>query len=266
MLHYWVYGPDLFQPESAAPESHSLQPQAHGNPPEMDSSSMPSVPTHRVSHLLERTLFALGCALLFVYAGGQLQSYVVSRAALLSFHAHRLPAVVHAASTPSSASTVDFALWSVKRVEAYKESLESAIDPPLAVLSIPRLKLEVPVFNGTDDLTLNRGAGRVAGTALPGRAGNIAIAAHRDGFFRSLKDLRLGDQVALQSESGNYIYRADNISIVEPSDTTVLKPGASSSLTLITCYPFYFVGSAPQRYIVHASLVGSTSLTASSLK
>ncbi|MGB6193936.1 MAG: class D sortase [Terracidiphilus sp.] len=209
---------------------------------------------------------AIGCALLFVYAGWQLQSYVISRAALLSFRAHQLPAVVHAASTPSSASTIDFALWSVKRMEAYKESLAMTIDPPVAVLSIPRLKLEVPVFNGTDDLTLNRGAGRVAGTALPGHAGNIAIAAHRDGFFRSLKDLRLGDQVALQTDPGDYVYRVDNISIVQPSDTTVLRPGTKPSITLITCYPVYFVGSAPHRYIVHASLVGSTSSTASSLK
>jgi sortase A len=227
---------------------------------------MSSPPSHQVSYLLERTLLALGCALLFVYAGWQLQSYVISQAALLSFRAHQLPAVVHAASTRSSDSTVDFALWSVQRMVAYKESLAMKLNPPLAVLSIPRLKLEVPVFNGTDDLTLNRGAGRVAGTALPGHVGNIAIAAHRDGFFRGLKDIRLGDRVALQTDPGDYVYRVDNISIVEPSDTSVLRPGDKSSITLITCYPFYFVGNAPQRYIVHASLVGPTSSTASSLK
>ncbi len=226
---------------------------------------MPPVSSHPVSRLLERALFVIGCAFLFVYAGWQLQSYVISRAALLSFHAHQLPVVVHAASTRSSDSTVDFALWSVKRMQAYKESLAMKVDPPLAVLSIPRLQLEVPVFNGTDDLTLNRGAGRVAGTALPGHAGNIAIAAHRDGFFRSLKDIRLGDQIALQTRPGDYVYQVDNISIVQPSDTGVLRPGDKSSVTLITCYPFYFVGSAPQRYIVHASLVGPASSTASSL-
>ena len=123
-----------------------------------------------------------------------------------------------------------------------------------SLLTIPRVSLEVPVFEGTDDLTLNRGAGRIAGTAAIGDAGNIGIAAHRDGFFRALKDVREGDEVGLNSAQSNAVYVVDTIEIVAPGDVHVLEPRGHPSLTLVTCYPFYFVGDAPQRYIVHATL------------
>jgi sortase A len=137
------------------------------------------------------------------------------------------------------------------------------MEAPLAVLSIPRIGVEVPVFDGTDELVLNRGAGRIAGTAKPGQPGNIGIAAHRDGFFRGLKDIRVGDRVALRAQSDEFLYTVDNIEIVEPTDVSVLRNRSSSSVTLVTCYPFYFVGDAPQRYIVHASIVDSDKATAS---
>ena len=218
-----------------------------------------------VSQFIERTLLAIGCGLLLAYSAWQVNSFVVSRAALLSFRVHQLPAVVHAAAAPATAADVDFGLWSIKRIEAYRNSLAMKLDPPMAVLSIPRLGLEVPVFNGTDDLTLNRGAGRVAGTAAPGQPGNIGIAAHRDGFFRNLKDIQPGDEVELLTNKRSFVYRVDNIAIVPPTDTSVLRSRNTSSITLITCYPFYFVGDAPQRYIVHASLVDNSNSTASSL-
>lgn len=125
------------------------------------------------------------------------------------------------------------------------------------MLSIPRLRLDVPVFEGTDELTLNRGAGRIAGTAQLGEQGNIGIAAHRDGFFRSLKDVRVGDRIELAQLRHKFVYTVDNISVVGPSDLTVLQARPQPSLTLVTCYPFYFIGDAPQRYIVQASLVNS---------
>ena len=93
----------------------------------------------------------------------------------------------------------DFSLWSRKRLNSYKEALLAKLDRPIAVLKISKLGLEVPVFEGTDDLTLNRGAGRIVGTAKPGEPGNIGIAAHRDGFFRCLKGIHVGDQIQLAS-------------------------------------------------------------------
>jgi sortase A len=123
----------------------------------------------------------------------------------------------------------------------------------------------VPVFDGTDELILNRGAGRIAGTAKPGQSGNIGIAAHRDGFFRSLKDIRVGDRIELRAQTNEFLYAVDDIEIVQPTDVSVLRNRPSPSVTLVTCYPFYFVGDAPQRYIVHASMVDSDKAAASGI-
>ena len=157
-----------------------------------------------------------------------------------------------AAGAPSEPGKVDFSLWDEKRIAAYKESLEATMDDPIGVLVIPKLALEVPVFDGTDDLVLNRGAGRIIGTARPGQAGNMGIAGHRDGFFRGLKDLQLGDRIELTTLNGKNTYIIDRFDIVDPDDVSVLEPRERPALTLVTCYPFYFVGHAPQRYIVRA--------------
>ena len=149
---------------------------------------------------------------------------------------------------------VDTSLWSDKRIRAYNESLSHAFGAPLAVLSIPKIHLEVPVFEGTDDVTLDRGVGRITGTARPGQAGNLGIAGHRDGFFRGLKDVTTGDEIKLALPEGEATYVVDQITVVTPQDVSVLQPRPISSITLVTCFPFYFVGSAPERYIVSASL------------
>jgi sortase A len=127
-------------------------------------------------------------------------------------------------------------------------------DSALAVLGIERVNLRVPVFRGTGSQTLNRGAGWIEGTARPGELGNVGIAGHRDSFFRDLKDVGMGDRIQLITRGHTIAYRVDEIEIVDPSDVGVLQPRATPSLTLVTCYPFYYVGAAPQRYIVHASL------------
>lgn len=131
---------------------------------------------------------------------------------------------------------------------------------PLAVLRIDRLQIRVPVFEGTDDLVLNRGVGRVPGTARPGAAGNgnIGISGHRDGFFGALKGTAVGDAVELATPGLVSLYTVDSIEIVTPEDVGVLKPRGVSSLTLTTCYPFDFIGDAPLRYIVHATLQRQT--------
>lgn len=216
---------------------------------------------------LERILLITGAVLSLFYVISQIHSFVMSRAGLWSFEAHQ-EQVAEAASANKavSLSKVDFALWSEKRIHAYKEALALKLETPLAVLSIPKISVEVPVFDGTDDLTLNRGAGRIAGTAGPGESGNMGVAAHRDGFFRALKDIHVGDRIQLSATNGQFVYAVEDIVIVDPKDVSVLQPRSKPSLTLVTCYPFYFVGDAPQRYIVHASLVDSNRAATSGLK
>jgi sortase A len=111
-------------------------------------------------------------------------------------------------------------------------------------------------MDGTDSLTLNHALGHIAGTAMPGMPGKIGIAGHRDSFFRGLKDIKPGDEVELRTHEGKDIYIVGRIQIVTPRDVSVLRPEGASALTLVTCYPFYFVGSAPKRFVVTAYLAG----------
>jgi len=122
----------------------------------------------------------------------------------------------------------------------------------LGRIRIERLDLEVAVLEGTTAETLRLGVGHIEGTALPDEAGNIGIAGHRDTFFRALKDIRTNDEIQLQTATGLNRYQVDWVRIVAPSEIGVLAPSAASTLTLVTCYPFYFIGSAPRRFIVHA--------------
>lgn len=156
------------------------------------------------------------------------------------------------ASTLESAAP-DQTLWSEERIQAYQESLATGGDAPLAVLRISNLSIEVPVYDGEDEHNLNRGVARVRGTARIGRDGNLGIAGHRDGFFRGLKDIAMNDVIELQTHQGIESYRVVSTQIVKPSDVEVLAPTPDEkTLTLVTCYPFYFVGSAPERFIVKA--------------
>jgi sortase A len=122
-------------------------------------------------------------------------------------------------------------------------------------LEIPRVGLSVVVAEGVDDTTLRRAAGHIPGTALPGRSGNVGIAGHRDTLFRSLRGIELNDMILLTTLEGEYRYRVVSTKIVDPSDVAVLHPDGGEILTLVTCYPFYFVGPAPDRFIVRAERV-----------
>jgi sortase A len=209
---------------------------------------------------LERIFFRIGFALLAVWGVVTLHGMVLSRAALVAFHVNQARNAGNSIPEQhglASGSEVSFSSWSIKRVQAYKESLLRKVDAPLAVLRIPKIHLEVPVFNGTDDTTLNRGVGRIVGTAQLGPSGNLAIAGHRDGFFRGLKDVAQGDVIELARRGQSDFYVIEGIQIVDPKEVSVLAATAAPSLTLVTCFPFYFVGSAPQRYVVRASLRNS---------
>ena len=161
-------------------------------------------------------------------------------------------AAQQASATTSSANTPDLRLWSPERVRAWRETLTRESPVAMAVLRIRNLGLEVAVLEGTDDWTLNRAVGHIEDTALPGISGNIGIAGHRDGFFRGLKDIVEGDALDLETAGRTTHYRVDHVWIVKPEDVWVIDPTPSAAITLVTCYPFYFVGSAPQRYIVRA--------------
>jgi sortase A len=144
-------------------------------------------------------------------------------------------------------------LWADKRVREYEESVKVEATPPLAVMTIDKLDIEVPVYEGTDEFNLNRGVGRIEGTAAVGVAGNMGIAGHRDGFFRGLKEVAIGDRIDLLTGQGNMAYTVSSIEIVDPSDVWVLAPTDQATVTLVTCYPFYYVGHAPKRFIVKAA-------------
>jgi len=123
-------------------------------------------------------------------------------------------------------------------------------------IEIPRIHLSALILEGADSNTLRLGAGHVQGTALPGTRGNVAIAAHRDTFFRPLREVRPNDTILLTTVAGVYRYRVEATEIVDPTDVHVLRRTRDSQLTLVTCYPFYYVGSAPKRFIVHTRLQG----------
>ena len=149
-------------------------------------------------------------------------------------------------------SAPDQSLWAERRIREYEESLAVEADPPLAVMNIDKLGIQVPVYDGADDFNLNRGVARIQGTAAVDGRGNLGIAGHRDGFFRGLKDIDVGDRIELQTIRGTVSYAVSSILIVDPSDVSVLADTEERTITLVTCYPFYYVGHAPKRFIVKA--------------
>jgi len=127
-------------------------------------------------------------------------------------------------------------------------------------IEIPRLLLSVVVVEGIGRTTLRRVVGHIPGTALPGQPGNVGLAGHRDTLFRPLKDLRVNDEIQFTTPRGDFRYEVESLRIVDPDDTGVLAPSGENVLTLVTCYPFYYVGPAPKRWIVRARQVSPPTL------
>ena len=123
---------------------------------------------------------------------------------------------------------------------------------PIGRMEIARLGFSAVIVEGSDAAALRRGIGHIPGTSLPGQLGNVGIAGHRDTFFRPLRNIRTDDMIALTTLLGEYHYRVVSTSVVSPRRVSVLRPTGEEVLTLVTCYPFYFVGSAPDRFIVRA--------------
>jgi LPXTG-site transpeptidase (sortase) family protein len=128
----------------------------------------------------------------------------------------------------------------------------------LGMLDIPRLSLTTPVIEGDGVVQLRRAVGHLPDTPLPWQRGNSALAGHRDGLFRPLKDIVEGDEVIFRTSRQILHYRVTRTSIVAPDDVSVLDAKSGADLTLVTCFPFYYVGNAPKRFIVHARRVDAS--------
>jgi len=200
---------------------------------------------HRLLVIAEGTSWVLGFAGLLWWGAFQLDVARSTR------HDRERFAVLQAASL-QAAGRVDQSLWSTVRINAWRNVSGEPAPPPVAMLRIPKIHLEVPVLPGTDDRTLDHGVGLIEDTAEPGMVGNSGIAGHRDGFFRGLKDVVQGDTIRLDTLHGSFVYRVERTWIVKPEDVSVLEPTPVPAITLVTCYPFYFQGSAPMRFIVRA--------------
>jgi sortase A len=136
---------------------------------------------------------------------------------------------------------------------------------PLAILTIPRVGLSAVVLQGSDGHTLRSGLGHIEGTPLPGESGNVAIAGHRDTFFRRLQGVQVGDGILLDTPEGSVRYRVSWRRIVNPDEVGVIGPSDDAVLTLVTCYPFWFIGAAPDRFVVRAERVTDPKAVASTM-
>jgi sortase A len=211
----------------------------------------PFAPTSKGWIWIECIAWVTGIAALAFWTAATASGTIGTRRELQRFAA-RQSVAVNVSPSP------DQTLWSPERIRAWSETQKKQAPEPLAVLRIPRINVEAPVLEGTDDWTLNRGVGHIEHTPEPGADGNSGIAGHRDGFFRALKDIHVGDLLEIETVQSVERYRVERTWIVEPEDVTVLDPTQSPSVTLVTCYPFYFVGSAPRRFIVRAVRTEST--------
>lgn len=217
----------------------------------------------RTLRVLQWSFIFAGLIMVGFWAGVRIQGALGKDAEIRRFEAARLE--LRETTTPAPIPTpsrvlesdlpVDTSLWAEGRIEEYQESLHHSFVTPLAILRIPKINLEVAVLSGTSELVLNRGVGHIVGTPLPGEGGNVGIAGHRDGYFRGLKYVTEGDLIELETLTGKEYYAITELLLVDPPDVWVLEPTENPAITLVTCYPFYYVGSAPQRYIIRAERV-----------
>ena len=180
----------------------------------------------RWSPWLDRFLIAIGCTCLVSVAISLVAAASFQRTAAKSFEQQLVSSAPPEVPAPGSA---------------------------IGRLEIPRLQLSVIVIEGDDDKTLSRAVGHLPGTAFPWDSGNAVLAGHRDTFFRPLKDLRDGDEVRMMTLHGTFSYRVTHTEVVEPNNVAALAPSDNRTLTLITCYPFVYVGRAPQRFVISAA-------------
>jgi sortase A len=186
--------------------------------------------------ILKRALFITGIAMLCYAAFTIVESHVIQRYETLKFD--------RTLRLPGNLRTED-----------------AAPGNPIGRLTIPSLNISAIVLEGADASTLKVAPGHIPGTAFPGKGGNVAIAGHRDTFFRKLEKIRNGDTVELTTLKGIYEYKVDAIEVVDPLRTDVLESSGISTVTLVTCYPFQWIGPAPKRFIVRGHLLRARGAT-----
>ena len=218
-------------------------------------------PTSTALRWLESCCWGFGLVLVLVWLAGTLWGEFGYRAALAAFDHSRIGVALAAppgADAPPHAglehAPPDQSAWSAERIRQYAEARWSVPLTPEAVIRISSLGLEVPVFPGATEASMTRGAGRIVGSPRFGEPGNVSVSSHRDGYFRKLRDIRVGDEIVVDTRAASYRYVVEDIRVTDPADTVVLWPGDVPELTLVTCYPFDFIGRAPQRYVVRAEL------------
>src|ERR1051326_6593073 len=171
---------------------------------------------------------------------------------------------------------LDRLLREQRTVSAGTPRLEFSISPkvvPIAAadgligrIEIPRLLLSAVVVEGIGKTALRRAAGHIPGTALPGQPGNVGISGHRDTFFRPLKDLKINDEIQFSTLNGDFRYVVESLTVVDPNNVGVLAPTSENQLTLVTCYPFFYIGAAPKRFVVRAWQIPAQALARSIVK
>jgi sortase A len=192
-------------------------------------------------------VLAAGVVALGYAAYVTVQARVYQRAEALRFEQARAADAI--ASAAASASVAAAAATLAARIPDDGESIGEIV--------IDRLGIDVIIAQGDSDAILARAVGHLRATAMPGVVGNVVLAAHRDTFFRPLKDVRAGDAITLKTRKGDFGYVVESTSVVRPTDVYVLEPTGGQTLTLITCFPFYYVGAAPNRFIVRARAVAA---------
>jgi sortase A len=200
-------------------------------------------PKARLMRIGERLLFAIGIVAFGWFASAQIYAAREQAALSRELEAAQRNAAAADAALPASVSPPRLTL---------------AARALIGRIEVPRLSLSALAREGVDVRTLRGSVGHVPGTALPGEPGNAAFAAHRDTFFRPLAGIRKGDTILVSTPDGVHQYRVFATRIVKPTDVSVLRSGQLSQLTLVTCYPFDYVGSAPQRFLVLAELTAAS--------
>lgn len=191
---------------------------------------------------VERTLIAAGVMCLVVYAVVEVGTahYREQQASILT------DALATGVPPGAGPAAIGEPAASVRAEPAIEEGAA------IGLLEIPRLGLSTPILSGEDERTLALGAGHLRDTPAPWEEGNSAVAGHRDGVFRPIRNIRVGDRIVVETLEGNFAYVVTDTRVVMPDDLSVLEPGETSVLTLITCYPFNYIGPAPKRFIVRA--------------
>jgi len=187
---------------------------------------------------LERLLLLIAVLCLGYYGYVTLEAY-----AYQAYETRELAAILRSAPAPHAAAT-----------PIARRRVEPAPGTALGRIEIPRLGVSAIVRAGSDARTLRLAVGHIPGTAFPGEADNVGLAGHRDTFFRQLRNVHSDDLITIATTDGTYRYRVERTTIVNPTDVWVLDSTGSSTLTLVTCYPFSYIGSAPQRFVVRARL------------